>query len=108
AQLTHHIARRFDDRHAAREGNAAATGEKVKAERTGVADQRAHLVKGDAQLLGCHHGERRARAADIRRTRYERHAAVFTEVERGAGLSADVEPESRSDAATLIGFERGA
>ena len=88
------------------EGGAAAAGEEVEAERARVADDRAHLVVGDAELVGGDHGERGAQAADIRRARHQRHRAVLVHREGDARLAADVEPEARGDAPALPLVER--
>src|SRR5689334_12773038 len=90
AQLAYDVARGLDHRHAARECDAAAAGEKVVAERARVADDRSHFVDLNAELFGGHHRERCARAADVGRTGHQGDRAVIAEIEDGAGFSADV------------------
>ena len=93
--------------HRGREGAAAAVGHVVMAERAGVGDDRLHLRVGDAQLLGDAQRQRGARAADIDRADGERHRAVDADIDVGAGLAAEVEPEAAGHAAALVGAERG-
>src|SRR5262249_11547597 len=52
AQFGDRLAGGIDDYHAGRIGGAAAGGDAVEAERVGVGHDGAHLVDGDAQLLG--------------------------------------------------------
>src|SRR5262249_20596778 len=101
AELGLDLLGRFHDRHRARERRAAAAGEEREAERAGVADDRAHLLVRDAELVGGHVRERRAQTADVRRAGHQGHGAVLVDRERRSGLATDVEPESRGDAAPL-------
>ena len=102
AGFLHDLARGLDRRHAAREGRAAAAGEEVVAELAGVADLDADLVEVDAELLGRHHAQRGAQAADVGRAGRQRQRAVLVELQRHGGLAADVEPEAGGDAAALV------
>ena len=65
-----------------------------------------HLVQIHAQLLGGHLAERRPRAADVRRAHHQVGATIFAQVQGGAALTANIEPESRCHAAALILAER--
>ncbi len=88
------------------EGAAAAVGHVVVAQAGGVGDDRLDLLIGDAELLRRHQRQRRARAADIDRSDGERDRAVHADVEVGAGLAAEVEPEAAGHAAALVLAER--
>src|SRR6202040_674009 len=92
-------------RHAGREGDAAAARQEREADRAGVADDCTDLFDRDTQNLGRHHPDRGARAADIRIARHDDGGAVFVDVAGRARPAADVQPEARRDAATLIGSE---
>src|SRR5262249_19264584 len=101
AELGLDLLGRFHDRHRARERRAAAAGEEREAERAGVADDRAHLLVRDAELVGGHVGERGAQSADVGRARHQGDGSVLVDRQRRAGLAADVEPEPGGDAAAL-------
>src|SRR5262249_22020202 len=106
AELGLDLLGRFHDRHRARERRAAAAGEEREAERAGIADDRAHLLVGDPELVGGHVRERGAEPADVGRARHQGDGAVLVDRQRRAGLAADVEPEARGHAATLPLAER--
>src|SRR5262249_14751335 len=59
------LAHGLDHGHCPGEGRAAPPGEERETERAGVTDDRAHLLVGDAELVGRHHGQRGAKATDV-------------------------------------------
>ena len=90
----------------ARIGHAAAMADVVIAERRRVDDRGAHLLVGDAQLLGGHQAHRGAAAADVGRADAQRHRAVGRQRQRHARLAAVVEPEPAGDAPALVCLQR--
>ncbi len=76
------------------------------AKRAGVGDQALHLIVGNAELFRHAERQRGARAADVDGTHCQRHRTVLADVEVGAGLAAEVEPETAGHAAALVGAER--
>ena len=105
-ELADHVAHRVHHREAGGEGDAAAAGHEVEADRRRIGDHRPHLVVIDAELLGRHQGERGAAAADVGIARDHRHRAVLADVGGGAGIGADVEPEAGGHAARIARLDR--
>ncbi len=107
-ELADHVAHRVHHRKTGGEGDAAAAGHEVEADRGGIGDHRPHLVVVDAELLGRHQGERGAAAADVGIARDHRHRTVLADVAGGAGIGADVEPEAGGHAAGIAVLDRRA
>src|SRR4029450_10955923 len=76
AELADAVAGGLDGGHAGGEGGAAALGDVVVAERAGVGGDRADLLVGHAQLLGCYQAHGGAGTADVDRADGERDGAV--------------------------------
>ena len=91
-----------DRRHRRGEGAAAAVGHVVVAEGSGIGDHRLHLRIGNAELLRRHQRQRGARTAHVDRADGQRHGTVGADVEVGAGLAAEVEPETTGHATPLV------
>ena len=101
--LLDQLARGLHGRHAAREGDAAAAGEEVEAERAGVADDR----RGPCRRR-CPAPRPPSSHSEARRPPMSGVPAISDSVpsslsvQRHRGLAADVEPEARGDAAALV------
>ena len=76
------------------------------AKRARVGDDAAHFLIRNAELLGRHQAHGGARAADIDRADGDDRGAVEIDVDRRAGLAAEIEPESAGHAASLVLLER--
>ena len=102
AQHLDGVAGRKDGGHGRRESTAAAVGHVVMAKRRGICDYRADIVVGNAEFLRRHQRQRSARTAHVDRADGKRHGAVRPNIEVGAGLAAEIEPEAASHAASLV------
>src|SRR5690606_2204988 len=100
------LPRSFHNRHAAGEGRSAAAGHANVTERPRMADQGANARWFYAELLGCHHAQRSAQAANVRRSRNQVESTVLVELKLDSGLAANIDPETGGDAAPLVGPER--
>ena len=64
------------------------------------------MVVVDAEFLRRDQRQRGARAADVDRSDGKRDGAVHADIEIGAGLAAEIEPEAAGHAASLVLAER--
>src|SRR4249920_355292 len=97
---------RLRHRHAAGEGNAAATGGGAEPDRGRIANYRPDVLERDVQHLRDHHRHRGARAADIGMAPRDGDRAVLVDVHRRTRFAAGIVPVARGNAASLVGLQR--